>query len=336
MHFQSTQRQSSSIGYNTFEYTTVCSIFDKGYLYGFNGKEKDNETTVNGGDYDFGARVYDGRLGRWLSLDPLMLKYNNESPFDFCFNNPLYFIDSDGRKGDPGSQKEWDNQKAEIKNKKSTLQAKVDGINAKAKEEKWSEEKLTKEIGDLNQRISSLDKTLTNMTRLETSSQLYSLNPSNNEVGGTQYNSLTTAIVLSYKGTANFVHELTHCVQFENGALAYESIAGLSIACDVNDEVSAYKAQFAYDPSSVSKLTSTSSVNLVSDITVTWLRGITTKNGANVYDKNGTSNTAQAALDIYSNREAWIKAYPDMKDFLLEQPESFTTKDYPNLYYKTP
>ena len=36
------------------------------YKYGFNGKEKDNEVNVDGGDYDFGARIYDSRLGRWL------------------------------------------------------------------------------------------------------------------------------------------------------------------------------------------------------------------------------------------------------------------------------
>lgn len=67
------------------------------YKYGFNGKEKDNEIAVYGGDYDFGARIYDGRLGRWLSLDPLMAKYANWSPFNFCTNDPLYFIDPSGR-----------------------------------------------------------------------------------------------------------------------------------------------------------------------------------------------------------------------------------------------
>jgi RHS repeat-associated protein len=51
------------------------------YRYGFNGMELDNETSVEGGHYDFGARIYDSRIGRWLALDPLMKKYPNLSPY---------------------------------------------------------------------------------------------------------------------------------------------------------------------------------------------------------------------------------------------------------------
>ncbi|MEI6765621.1 MAG: hypothetical protein WCM76_08265 [Bacteroidota bacterium] len=38
------------------------------YRFGFNGQEKDDEITgVTGSDYDFGARIYDARVGRWMS-----------------------------------------------------------------------------------------------------------------------------------------------------------------------------------------------------------------------------------------------------------------------------
>lgn len=47
--------------------TGVWSDASRVCRYGFNGKEKDFETAND--DYDFGARIYDGRLGRWLSLD---------------------------------------------------------------------------------------------------------------------------------------------------------------------------------------------------------------------------------------------------------------------------
>jgi RHS repeat-associated protein len=67
--------------------------------YGFNGKEKDDENNVAGGSYDFGERIYDSRLGRWLSLDPLMRKYAGLSPYNFTFNNPIIFNDPDGRDG---------------------------------------------------------------------------------------------------------------------------------------------------------------------------------------------------------------------------------------------
>jgi RHS repeat-associated protein len=68
------------------------------YRYGFNGKEKDDETNVNGGSYDFGARMYDSRLGRWLSLDPLQAKYANLSPYNFTGNSPILYLDPDGKR----------------------------------------------------------------------------------------------------------------------------------------------------------------------------------------------------------------------------------------------
>ena len=47
--------------------------------------------------YDFGARMYDARLGRWLSLDPLGAKYPGNSPYGFVRNNPILKIDPDGK-----------------------------------------------------------------------------------------------------------------------------------------------------------------------------------------------------------------------------------------------
>ena len=66
-----------------------------GYRYGFNGKENDKEIT--GGDLNFGGRIYDSRLSRWLSVDPLQHKYANLSPYNGMGNNPILFIDPDGK-----------------------------------------------------------------------------------------------------------------------------------------------------------------------------------------------------------------------------------------------
>jgi RHS repeat-associated protein len=78
-------------------HNTVCSAWDKGYRYGFNSMEKDNEINVNGGSYDFGARIYDSRLGRWLSLDPLMASYPSISPYSFAANIPILVTDPTGK-----------------------------------------------------------------------------------------------------------------------------------------------------------------------------------------------------------------------------------------------
>jgi len=74
----------------------VCGEVD--YRFGFNGMEKDNQIKGVGNSLDFGARIYDSRLGRWMSLDPLAQKYPDLSPYNFVENSPIIFIDPDGKK----------------------------------------------------------------------------------------------------------------------------------------------------------------------------------------------------------------------------------------------
>jgi RHS repeat-associated protein len=67
-----------------------------GYRYGFNGKEKDDEVKRMGDQVDYGMRVYDPRVGRFLSLDPLINKYPWYSPYQFAGNKPIWSVDLDG------------------------------------------------------------------------------------------------------------------------------------------------------------------------------------------------------------------------------------------------
>ena len=66
------------------------------YRYGFNGKENDPENFT--GAYDFGARIMDVRLGRWLSVDNRFSQFVSNSAYCYAVNTPLYFIDPDGNK----------------------------------------------------------------------------------------------------------------------------------------------------------------------------------------------------------------------------------------------
>ncbi len=68
------------------------------YRFGFNGKELDEEVAGEGNSYDYGARMYSARLGRFLSVDPLAADYPSLSPYVFVANNPINAIDLDGRK----------------------------------------------------------------------------------------------------------------------------------------------------------------------------------------------------------------------------------------------
>ena len=70
---------------------------DGDYRYGFNGMEKDDEVKNSPGtSYDFGARMYDPRIGRWLSRDPLEPKYVNLTPYNYVANTPIFAYDPDG------------------------------------------------------------------------------------------------------------------------------------------------------------------------------------------------------------------------------------------------
>ena len=68
------------------------------YRYGFNGMEKDNEVKGEGNSYDFGARIYDPRIGRWFKTDILSTKYPYDSPFIFSGDSPISIMDPDGKR----------------------------------------------------------------------------------------------------------------------------------------------------------------------------------------------------------------------------------------------
>jgi RHS repeat-associated protein len=66
--------------------------------YKFGGKELD---MLNGSNlYDFVARGYDPAVGRFMTIDPLAEKYYSVSPYAYCLNNPVKYVDPDGREPD--------------------------------------------------------------------------------------------------------------------------------------------------------------------------------------------------------------------------------------------
>lgn len=83
---------------DSYPFGIVLQTFESdSYSYGFNGMEKDDEIKGNGNSYDYGARMHDARLVRWIRVDPFSDKCANESPYNFDFNSLLILIDPDGK-----------------------------------------------------------------------------------------------------------------------------------------------------------------------------------------------------------------------------------------------
>ncbi len=79
------------------------TVSGNNYRYGFNGKENDNEVkqdangnNIIGSQQDYGMRIYDPRLAKFLSVDPLAESYPYYSPYLVSGNNPIKFVDLNG------------------------------------------------------------------------------------------------------------------------------------------------------------------------------------------------------------------------------------------------
>ncbi len=76
------------------------------FRFGFNGMEADDEAKGEGNSYTTEFRQYDPRLGRWLTCDPLMYYFEEESPYSAFSNNPIYFSDPTGLAPEGGDDPE--------------------------------------------------------------------------------------------------------------------------------------------------------------------------------------------------------------------------------------
>lgn len=175
-------------------------------------------------------------------------------------------------------------------------------------------------------RKSELNLVLQNLDNLKNSIQQYGIKHTHTNPGFTDYYILQDVIYFNIErnNTANFVHETTHGGQYQQGEIVYRRVLktgkdtiGEGVGDDFNDELNAYKAQYAFDPSSISQLPDYNGrANSLRDMTVEWLLGLsdsTDTTGRRIYQPNGKEGIAMHPVNIYSNANAIRAAYPLME-----------------------
>jgi RHS repeat-associated protein len=220
-------------GYNNLT-TSLGSAGAKKYQY--NGKELQEDFGLDW--YDYGARFYDAGLGRWHVIDPLAEKYPNVSPYAYCANNPVLFIDPNGQEiwiyyndADGNQHKLQYTQGMKYKGDNAFVSASIASLN-QMNSTKIGGQVLGELVGSENQ----FNFTNTFAKDKDGNEVKNALSFTKSENGGGEIHSGALMGDKMQKGQKleSTAHELFHGYQYEKGQTMDRSMA------TVNNEVGAY------------------------------------------------------------------------------------------------
>ena len=210
----------------------------------FSGKEMQ---TIGGvGLIDFGARLYDNYLGRWITQDPVSYKYFEVTPYGYCNNSPIIFLDINGAEFTESSEEFIKRIKDRIERMISACDNKIARIKSKSSSENESQKKR---ISKLETKKEQLQGAQTEIAVLEKSNQVYDISFNDSHNTTSEVNSLTrynvdnnqVEIVLGDNSMSMLAHELVHAYQFEIGEISFfASNKGFHLLYDITDEKAAY------------------------------------------------------------------------------------------------
>lgn len=171
-------------GYNTGVGAGGNSVAQR---WKFGGKELQDE--IVGGSslewYDITARNFDPALGRWMNLDPLAEQMRRHSPYNYAFDNPIFFIDPDGM-APRSSSIAWSGMEARDR--------------AEEEEEDDWEPVVDEETGKVSYKKEKNDTELTLASQFglteDEASQIYSNADGKNEISGEDVSSVTGSTIL--------------------------------------------------------------------------------------------------------------------------------------------
>lgn len=250
------------------------------YLY--NGKEFITAHGLN--EYDSQARMYYATIMRTTTMDPLAEKYYHISPYAWCGNNPIKYIDPDGRKwktkqdlaiSQRVSKKAQSNIGKQF-NRLKKLQDKRSKYTSNKKQNR-----INRRMADAQNQIMILKNLDKNIDILTASDNVYTFNTVHTATAHLEIDKDGSIIINNFGSDGSKAHEMTHAAQYEKGKVVYDNERGfVSNAPEglVGLEIEAYQTEYSID-GSVSAPSEKGQPESSLDIDYEWVTAIPDPNG---------------------------------------------------------